>query len=48
MPLFLDVHSLDDPVTLDDVAQARDADPRIHEPHGLVAQEIYQVTEGGH
>lgn len=82
MPLFLDVHSLDDPVTLDDVTQAHDADLRIQGPrgvnylrywvdeaagkifclvdapsadaaadvhrqaHGLVAQEIYQVTEG--
>jgi hypothetical protein len=84
MPLFLDVHSLDDPVTLDDVTRAHDADLRAQEPHGvsylrywvdeaagkifclvdapsaahatavhreahgLVAQEIYQVTEGGH
>ena len=84
MPLFLDVHSLDDPVTLKDVTQAHDADLRtpgphganylrywvdeaagktfclvdapsqnvaadVHrEAHGLVAQEIYQVTEGGH
>jgi hypothetical protein len=84
MPLFLDVHSLDGPLTLDDVAQAHDADLRtqgrhgvsylrywvdeaagrifclveapspdiaadVHrEAHGLVAQEIYRVTEGGH
>lgn len=84
MPLFLDVHSLDDPVTQGDVAQAHDADLRTQgthrvsylrywvdeaagkifslvdapsaevaadahrEAHGLVAQEIYQVTEGGH
>jgi hypothetical protein len=108
MPLFLDVHSLDDPVTLNDVTQAHDADLRTQpgsgagaqgaglvtqahdadlrtqgrvasticatgwtrragkifclvdapsgdvaadmhrEAHGLVAQEIYQVTEGGH
>lgn len=83
MPLFLDVHSLDDPVTLNDVTQAHGADLRIQGPlgvnyvrywvdeaagkifclvdapsadvaadvhrqaHGLVAQEIYQVTEGG-
>lgn len=83
MPLFLDVHSLDDPVTLNDVTQAHDADLRTQGPHGvnylrywvdeaagkifclvdapsadvaadvhrkahgLVAQEIYQVTEGG-
>ena len=82
MPLFLDVHSLDDPVTVGDVAQAHDADLRTQGPygvnylrfwvdeaagkifclvdaptvdvaavvhreaHGLVAQEIYQVTEG--
>jgi hypothetical protein len=84
MPLFLDVHSLDDPVTLNDVTHAHAADLRtqgrhgvsylrswvdevaakifclvdapsadvaadVHrEAHGLVAQEIYQVTEGGH
>ena len=30
MPVFLDIHSLDNPA------------------HGLVAQEIYQVFEGGH
>ena len=83
MPLFLDVHSLGDPVTLDDVKQAHDADLRTQGPHGvdyvrywvdeaagkifclveapsanvaaevhreahgLVAQEIYRVTEGG-
>jgi hypothetical protein len=83
MPLFLDVHSLDDPVTLNDVTHAHAADLRtqgrhdisyrrswwmrspprsslsstpsadvaadVHrEAHGLVAQEIYQVTEGRH
>ncbi|CUR58693.1 putative gualylate cyclase protein [metagenome] len=84
MPLFLDVHSLDGPITLDDVAKAHDADLRVQESHavnylrywvdeaagtifclveapsadvaadvhreahGLVAQEIHQVTEGGH
>ena len=84
MPPFLDVHSLDDPVTLNDVTQAHDADLRTQGPHGVnylrywvdeaagkifclvdapsaaiaadvhreahgpVAQEIYQVTEGGH
>jgi Protein of unknown function (DUF4242) len=84
MPLFLDVHSLDGPLTLGDVTQAHDADlppggrmasttqrywvdeavgkifclvdapsaiiaTDVHrEAHGLVAQEIYQVIEGGH
>ena len=84
MPLFLDVHSLDGPVTHDDAAKAHDADLRtqgrhgvsylrywvdeaagrmfclveapsadvaadVHrEAHGLVAQETYRVTEGGH
>ena len=83
MPLFLDVHSLDDPVTLNDVpkpttptcaprgrtasticatgwtrqsgkifclvdAPSADVAADVHrEAHGLVAQEIYQVTEGG-
>lgn len=83
MPLFLCVHTLDDPVTLNDLMQAHDADLRTQGPHGvsysrywvdeaagkifclvdapsadaaadvhreahgLVAQEIYQVTEGG-
>ena len=35
MPLFLDVHSLDDPVTLNDVTQAHDADLRTQGPHGV-------------
>lgn len=84
MPLFLDVHSLGGPVTLDDVAHAHQADLRTQGPHGvnylrywvdevagkvfclveapsldaaadvhreahgLVAQETYLVTEGGH
>lgn len=84
MPLFLDIHSLDDPVTLNEVTQAHAADVRtqelhgvsyprywvdeaagkvfclvnapsadvaaaVHrEAHGLVAQKIHQVIEGGH
>lgn len=84
MPLLLDVHSLDDHVTLNDVMQSHDADLHAQGPHdvnylrywvdeaagkifclvdapcanaaadvhreahGLVAQEIYQVAEGGH
>ncbi len=84
MPLLLDVHTLDGPVTVHDATQAHDADLRTQGPHdvnylrfwvdetagkifclvdapsanvaadvhreahGLVAQEIYQVTEGGH
>ena len=35
MPLFLDIHSLDDPVTLNDVAQAHDADLRTQGPHDV-------------
>jgi hypothetical protein len=35
MPLFLDVHSLDGPVTLHDVARAHDADLRIQGSHGV-------------
>ena len=48
MPLLLDLHSPDDSVTLDVAAPARNADPRIHEPHGLVAPEACHVAEGGH
>jgi hypothetical protein len=82
MPLFMDVHSLGDQVTLDDVAKAHQADvatqgrfgvdyqrywvdqdhgkifclvdapdaetaSTVHrEAHGLVADEIYPVSEG--
>ena len=35
MHLFLDVHSLDDPVTINDVAEAHDADLRTQVPHGV-------------
>ena len=35
MPLFIDVHSLDDPVILTDVARARDADLRTQGPHNV-------------
>jgi Protein of unknown function (DUF4242) len=56
MPLFLDVHSLDDPVTLIDVTQAHDADLRTQEPHGVslltywvdeAAGKIFRLVEGG-
>ena len=46
MPLFLDVHSLDDPVTINDVAEAHDADLRTQVPHG-VNYLRYWVDEGG-
>jgi Protein of unknown function (DUF4242) len=82
MPLYMDVHSLDGGVTLDDVAKAHQADlatqgghdvqylrywvdegagkifclvdapdaeaaNTVHrEAHGLVAQEIFEVSEG--
>ena len=82
MPLYMDVHHLDGPVTVDDVAKAHladlqhqdkydvkylrywvdeakgeifclveapspDAANTVHrEAHGLVADEIYAVTEG--
>lgn len=81
MPLYMDVHKLDGPVTADDVAKAHEADlakqaeygaqyrkywvdekagrifclveapdaetaARVHrEAHGLVADEIFEVTE---
>ena len=81
MPLYMDVHKLDGPVTADEVAKAHEADlatqgaygthyrtywvdekagrifclveapdaetaVRVHrEAHGLVADEIYEVTE---
>ena len=35
MPLFLDVHSLDEPVTLNDVTQAHDADLRTEGRYGV-------------
>jgi len=82
MPLFMDVHKMDGPLTAEDVANAHQADlakqdeygvhyqkywvdasegrifclvdapdadtaARVHrEAHGLVADEIYEVTEG--
>lgn len=82
MPLFMDVHHMDDKVTVDDVAKAHQADvatqgdygvdykrywvdeakgkifclveapdadtaATVHrEAHGLVADEIYEVSEG--
>jgi len=82
MPLYMDVHSLDDKVTMADVAKAHEADlatqgthgvdyrrywvdegrgkifclveapdadtaATVHrEAHGLVADEIYEVSEG--
>ena len=35
MPLFMDVHSLDAPVDLDDVAKAHAADLQAQGPHGV-------------
>ena len=35
MPLFMDVHSLGDGVTMDAVAQAHQADLATQEPHGV-------------
>ena len=35
MPLFMDVHSLDAPVNLDDVAKAHAADLQTQGPHGV-------------
>ena len=82
MPLFMDIHTMDGSVAVDDVAQAHQADLRVQgardvsylqywvdepqgkifclvdapdadaaasvhrEAHGLVAGEIYPVTEG--
>ena len=53
MPLYMDVHNIEDGVTCDAVrdAHAKDVeiqdDHRVHrESHGLVADEIYEVQEG--
>jgi hypothetical protein len=35
MPLYMDVHNLDGPVTLDDVAKAHAADVEIQDEHGV-------------
>ncbi|HEX6148311.1 hypothetical protein [Nocardioides sp.] len=44
MPLFLDVHTAEEPLTARDVVQAHDADVRTQGPHGV----SYHSTEGGH
>jgi hypothetical protein len=45
MPLYMDVHNLDGPVTLDDVAKAHAADVEIQGEHG-VNYLRYWVDEG--
>lgn len=45
MPLFMDVHTLGDGVTMDDVAQAHAADLATQGPHG-VSYLRYWVDEG--
>ena len=45
MPLFMDVHSLGDGVTMDDVAKAHQADLATQDPHG-VSYLRYWVDEG--
>ena len=45
MPLFMDVHSLGDGVTMDDVAKAHQADLATQDPHG-VNYLRYWVDEG--
>ena len=45
MPLFMDIHELDDPVALADVAQAHSADLATQEAHG-VHYLRYWVAEG--
>ena len=35
MPLYMDVHNLGDGVTMDDVAQAHQADLAIQDRHGV-------------
>jgi hypothetical protein len=35
MPLFMDVHQLDGPVTAEDVANAHAADVRTQDPYGV-------------
>ena len=48
MPLFMDVHHVESGVTEADVVEAPDAEAanRVHrEAHGLVADEIFEVTK---
>ena len=45
MPLYMDVHNLDGPVTLDDVAKAHAADLEIQDEHGVNYLK-YWVDEG--
>ena len=45
MPLFMDVHTLGEGVTMDAVAQAHQADLATQEPHG-VSYLRYWVDEG--
>jgi len=44
MPLYMDVHNLGDGVTMDDVAQAHQADLAIQDRHGVNYQR-YWVDE---
>jgi hypothetical protein len=44
MPLYMDVHRLDGPVKLEDVARAHEADLRVQAAHGVDYQR-YWVDE---
>lgn len=46
MPLFMDVHNMEGGVSSADVAKAHQADLETQgKAHGLVADEIYEVSE---
>jgi hypothetical protein len=47
MPLFMDVHNLEGPVTLDDVAKAHAADLERQGEHGVHYLRYWVNEEGG-
>ncbi len=46
MPLFMDEHDLDGPVSAAEVAQTHAADLEHQDAHGLLADAIRPVVEG--
>ena len=47
MPLYMDVHNLGDGVTMDDVAQAHQADLAIQDRHGVNYQRYWVDEDQG-
>ncbi|GAA1860472.1 SCO4226 family nickel-binding protein [Pseudonocardia ailaonensis] len=47
MPLFMDVHTMDGTVGLDDVAQAHQADLRVQATHGVNYQRYWVDEQNG-